>query len=261
MATTESYVELLLGPDELSPLFHDCFDESSVDALGYDLRLGNIVEHVITGESKELGLDQETIIYPGETVIVKTEEILHLPDNVYAIGSPKMSLLIRGLWAHGGKTDFGFNSSLTLGFQNVGSSPITIKRCMPIFHLSFFKVHNKETVEYAGRGPGIPPRNISPLDKDIIISNNDLSDVKRIDGIKSYRIMKQIQLVNNRLSISYYLPFAAVLVIFLAQILPTLGIISEQLSSQITLISTLVALIAGAIQIAKAISDWKQKRK
>jgi len=255
-----SYIELLLGAEELSSLFHAGFDESSVDSLGYDLRLGERIEHVTTGASKDLVQNEDVIIYPGETVIVKTEEILHLPDEVYALGSPKMSLLIKGLWAHGGKTDFGFNSCLTLGFQNVGSNPITIKRCMPIFHLSFYKVHNKETTEYAGSGPIFPARNTSILDGDNFVPKHKIDEIKQNDGIKSYRLMKQLYYIDKKITITYYLPYIALLAIFLGQILPSFGIISEFIADRIVLVSLLVGIVSGVLQIGKMLRDWYKKR-
>jgi deoxycytidine triphosphate deaminase len=146
-----SYVELLVE-EELKALFSDGYDASCLDPMGYDLRLGNEVRCVTKGSNQEMCEGAEILVYPGESIIVKTEEVLNLPDDVYAIGSPKMSLLVQGLWAHGGKTDPGYNLSLNLGFQNVGSRPCKLKRGQKIFHLTFFKIHGKPVRVTRGEG-------------------------------------------------------------------------------------------------------------
>src|SRR4030067_1668348 len=90
------HVELLIG-DELRNLFSEGFDNTCLDPMGYDLRLGKDVRCVTKGVNEEMCDGEEIEVYPGESIIVKTEEVLNLPDNVYAIGSPKMKLLVQGL--------------------------------------------------------------------------------------------------------------------------------------------------------------------
>jgi deoxycytidine triphosphate deaminase len=127
------HIELLLG-DELQSLFSSGFNKDCLDPLGYDLRLGEEVTIVTRPEHKSsLKGDEEITIYPGETFIAKTEEVLNLPLDVFAIGSPKMSLLARGLWTHGGKTDPGYKNPLVLGFFNAGNQPISVKRSEKFF--------------------------------------------------------------------------------------------------------------------------------
>lgn len=188
---TESGIELLTGPI-LEKMFCRNFDKKSLDQLGYDVRLGDVVRLLTSGEDRTLNTDEKVEVFPGETLIAKTEEILHLPDWAFALGTPKMGLIAQGLWAHGGKTDPGYNNPLTLSFMNVGNKPCTLTRGQQIFHLTFFKVKGKPLTGYAGKGIIFPSTKPSPSDKDTPLSEECLKEVKESDGIQSYRICKYL---------------------------------------------------------------------
>jgi deoxycytidine triphosphate deaminase len=257
----EPNLELLLGEDKLSQLFISGFVSSSVNPVGYDLRLANKVGHVTTGQTDELN-DQEVVIYPGETIIVCTEEVLNLPDNVFALGSPKMSLLIKGLWAHGGKTDFGYNHNLLLGFQNVGSEPIKIKKGQQIFHLTFFKVHNTATQRYAARGPDWPALKQSVLEsQNSIINEQDLQKIKETDGVKIFEVCKQIISLNNKLNYLYYIPFISLIIIVTSLSFKELNWLSAFNSSLLISVAAAVAILTGVYKFIKGIIDWRKQDK
>ena len=186
-----SGIELMIGP-RLRDMFCKNFEESSLDPLGYDVRLGDVVRLITSGEEKTLNQEEEVKVFPGETLIAKTEEILNLPEWAFALGSPKMSLLAKGLWTHGGKTDPGYNHPLTLGFMNVGSEPCSLKRGQCIFHLTFFKINGTAPNKYAGKGINLPSLRKSPLDRQIDLTKEVLEQVKESDGIESYRILKYL---------------------------------------------------------------------
>ncbi|MCA1812170.1 MAG: hypothetical protein LC623_09205 [Halobacteriales archaeon] len=118
--------------------------EDSVNEMGYDIRLGSRVTYVTRGgEVARLKAGDKITIYPGETILATSREVLNLDDDVCATGSPKMSLLLDGLWSHGGKTDFGFSSNLRLGFMNQGTHPITLEYEQPIFSIIFWQSRDK----------------------------------------------------------------------------------------------------------------------
>jgi len=247
-----SCIELLVG-DELTSLISQGFRDNCLDPMGYDLRLGVEVRLVTRGRTKELSADEEITIYPGETVIVRTEEVLNLPDNVFAIGSPKMKLLVQGLWAHGGKTDPGYNLSLNLGFQNVGSKPCVLRRGQKIFHLSFFKIHGKTAKGYTGRGPGFPDLERSPLENSVELNKNLLEKVKKVEGIKSFRLCRQILNLKSELGKSYKIPIFGLIAILVILSTQYLKIVADEVSFYLTTISALVSI--GAY-----IYPWIKKR-
>ena len=249
---SSSFIELLIG-DELRPLFSEGFQNNCLDPMGYDLRLGAEVRLVTRGQTKKMTANEEIEIYPSETVIVKTEEVLCLPDNVFAIGSPKMRLLVQGLWAHGGKTDPGYSLPLNLGFQNVGSKPCALKRGQKIFHLSFFKIHGKAPKGYAGRGPGFPDLERSPLEDSVDLNEKLLVEVKKVEGIKSFRVCKQILDLKGEIGKSYKIPIFGLIAILLILSLRYMEVIADELSFYLSTISAIIS-------IAAYVYSWIKKR-
>ena len=235
-------IELLIG-DELEPLFSQGFKGNCLDPMGYDLRLGGEVLLVTRGKTEKLSAREKIEIYPGETVIVKTEEVLNLPENVFAIGSPKMSLLVQGLWAHGGKTDPGYNLSLNLGFQNVGGKPCTLEKGQKIFHLTFFKIHGKNPKGYTGRGPGFPDLRKSPLENSAELNEKLLDEVKKVEGIKSFRICRHILALKEEIGNSYRIPVFGLIAILLILSLQYINVIEDEVSFYLTTISAIVSVI------------------
>lgn len=254
---TGSWVELLAGSDEIKSLFRLGYSPDCLDSLGYDFRLGEEVRFVTTCKDIKLSGNEEIEILPNETVIVRTEEILDLPDDVFAIGSPKMSLLIDGLWAHGGKTDPGYNSKLTLGFQNVGSKPCKVKRGQRIFHLTFFKVHNKKLTHYAGSGPGFSQSDRSPLDDAINWNDAMLEKVKQTDGIKSYRITKVIFNLRKEIQRTFYIPLLAYTAVFVTYWFQQFGLAPTYVSFWVTNISGALTVIS--IVYNSVIKKWRKE--
>lgn len=197
--TPQVGLEIILGKD-LQTMFCRNFDPNSIDPLGYDVRLGEVVKLITSGEEKILEKDEGFMVLPGETLLARTEEILQLPDYAFALGSPKMSLLASGLWSHGGKTDPGFNHSLTLGFMNVGNTPVPLKRGQKIFHLTFYKINGvtPETAKtYAGTGINLPSLKNSPLQECRELNSKKIEEIKQTDGIKSYRLCNYLLNAQN----------------------------------------------------------------
>lgn len=173
---------------------------SNCDPLGYDLGLDSI-QFIKSGKIETFKNGNEVEICPGETLIVKTSEKVKLPNDVFAIGSPKMGLLIRGLWAHGGKTEPGFEDHLTLGFHHVGSEVIKLKKNDRIFHLSFFKVVRETYHERNGRAPQFDQPKESPLDQINPLIENQMEKIKEFDGLGIYRVCKLLRLEQRKINL------------------------------------------------------------
>ena len=264
-SSSNSFIELLLQ-DDLRSLFNRGFAADCCDPMGYDLRLGSAVRLVTRGETRtltDIPPNDEIEIYPGETVIVKTEEILGLPDDVFAIGSPKMKLLLEGLWAHGGKTDPGYKSLLYLGFQNVGNKPCILKRKQKIFHLSFFKIHGKTTQGYTGSGLDSPNLKTSPLEDSPELNESLLEKIKTVEGIKSFRICNQILKLNNRVKRGFIIPIIGLFIILIIVSLRYFEIVAEPnaiIALLLTGIGTIVTQVIVTSLAGWISRKWKKKK-
>lgn len=236
-------IELVLK-NEITSLFKTGFcDNDCIDPMGYDIRLGDEVVPVTRGESKKTLKNGEAFtVFPGETLLVKSEEVLNLPNTVCAIGSPKMSLILKGLWAHGGKTDFGYNQRLTLGFRHLGASPIELKRGQKIFHLTFLRVNNGAAESYSGRGLEFPSVDISPLDGNPKLDDKLEKLVKEKEGIQLARI---VHLIRNEVS---YMKRSMVMSATLSVIIIVAGIIAVY-DPTLTKTVIYVTMILGLFQI------------
>ena len=221
-------IEMLLEEQEIRPLFSRGFYPDSVDSTGYDLRLGDKITFLNRGKEMECKAETPAEILPGDVIVVTCEETLRLPSNVFAIGSPKMSLIVKGLWAHGGKTDFGFNLPFRFGFQHVGKDPITLKPGDKIFHLTFFRVNNKTTRTYSGRGPVLPTTlTPSPLEEVTKLSKELESKVEKSHGIVTARLLRLMRITVDRYTKARFLAslfgvatFAILVIGVLGTILP-----------------------------------------
>ena len=174
--------------------------EKNFDSLGYDLSVGEV--HVVTqGKLEKFKKpDCGLIVYPGDTLVVRSEEQVTLPSTVFAMGAPKMKLLVAGLWGHGGKTDPGYSGNLTLCFHHVGSEPVTITKFQSIFHLSFFQISGHSCSDYPGVGPGWPENPIqSPLDSETLFEEKDLDRIKSYEGIDIFRVCRHFVQHRNQL--------------------------------------------------------------
>ena len=205
--------QLVLGKDEIKKVVRHKFDESCVDAMGYDMRLGNHVYRVTKGIRVELKDDETIYVQPGETLVAHTLERLNLKDDVCATGSPKMSLLMKGLWSHGGKTDFGYNRDLLLSFTNLGSEEVPLKQGSKIFHLTFWRVPGrpKEDTE-GGRTPAVPHVTDSVLESDPF-GADFISSVAKRDGLPAARIVAAVELRARRFRRALVFLFLAVSII------------------------------------------------
>lgn len=194
MPTTGIPVRMLVDPTEILSQFvtgNHGPDPKGTNSLGYDIRLGDRVFFVTRGTS--VTFDErvtEVDVNPGETILAQSLEVLKLDEDVCATGSPKMRLLIRGLWAHGGKTDFGYNSTLMLGFTNLGTKPIPLRHKQQIFHITLWKVPGQPNGSYQGPAPLPSDVMQSPLDTPRKMSLELDREVMRRDGYTYARLLR-----------------------------------------------------------------------
>ena len=182
MVLDQKRILSLFKPDTTSP---DCVNE-----MGYDIRLGSRLTLVTRGgEVERLKPGSKVKIYPGETVLATSREILNLPPNVCATGSPKMSLLLDGLWSHGGKTDFGFDGNLRLGFMNQGTHSITLEYEQTIFSITFWQTDRAAPRPRRGASHEQDRVRESPLDLPQFPMALLAPDVLERDGILAWRLV------------------------------------------------------------------------
>lgn len=201
-----SPISILNNDDAIRRQFRDP-DAVSVDGLGADVSIGRDVHLVSRGMKIDLDDGEKFTVFPGETVVLQTKEVLKLTDGVFATGSPKMSLLIKGLWSHGGKTDFGYSSNLMLSFRNMGDREIELAEGQSIFHLTFWHAGEDQVQIPPGSGASIYSRSIPSLDLNGAPSfgdfpENPLSEpVLKKDGILAYKVSTKFEQAQRKMNL------------------------------------------------------------
>jgi len=150
----------------------DPLREDSVRENGIDLRIGEEVARFEETQDKVFDPDnpdyslfrvekgEEFIIRPYEHVLLTTEELVKLPNDIMAFVNLRSSFARQGLLIPPTIVDAGFEGQITI--EVVGSSfPVKLKKGMRFLHLIFAKtltpVENPYQGKYQGqRGVTVP---------------------------------------------------------------------------------------------------------
>ncbi|HEY6431907.1 MAG TPA: hypothetical protein VIZ17_07970 [Acetobacteraceae bacterium] len=131
--------------------------KSPVQAASLDLTIGDIF---LPGVGKdELGdiTSPRTsyMLLEGQTAVVRTKEVLHMPHDLIAIGFPPASLSVRGLlMTSPGQVDPGYNGPLHLTVINMSKDPFRLPQGERIMRLIFMKLNAKPQATYDVRHRG-----------------------------------------------------------------------------------------------------------
>ena len=92
------------------------------------------------------------IIKPGETVVVTTQEVLDLPEDIAAIGFPPSNMAVNGLlMTNPGHIDPGYKGRMHLTMINMGRQEYGLRRGDPVVTLLFFRLDEKVASDYQSR--------------------------------------------------------------------------------------------------------------
>src|SRR5687768_7061533 len=105
--------------------------DSPVQPCSLDLRIGRI--YLPTARDSALGSCEKPLtahtLGVGETVVVETMEVLHLPAHIGAFGFPPTSVSNVGvLVTNLGHIDPGFHGSIKFTLVNMGRKPYSLRR-------------------------------------------------------------------------------------------------------------------------------------
>jgi len=132
--------------------------DSPVQPCSLDLRIGLIFLPGAADDS--LGSRQKPLqthsLGVGETVVVETLEVFHLPRHIGAFGFPPTSVSNVGvLVTNLGHIDPGFHGSVKFTLVNMGRKPYSLRRGDNISTTLLFSLSNPVSRDYSERNPSI----------------------------------------------------------------------------------------------------------
>ena len=96
--------------------------------VSYDFRVGNKYRNHREDTPRQIA-DGETIkLRPGSALIIETEEFVHLPQGMFGIIAPRVSLLQLGLSTTFSKVDPGYRGNLLITLFNLGQTTQILKK-------------------------------------------------------------------------------------------------------------------------------------
>ncbi len=119
-------------------------EELTNSNVTYDLRVGDLYrDHRDSRATSLSDRDPSLDLPPGASVIIQTEESLHLPRSMFGHIVPRVSLLQRGLSNTFSKVDPGYQGPLLITVFNLGKRTIVLRRGEPFCAICFMRVEGK----------------------------------------------------------------------------------------------------------------------
>jgi deoxycytidine triphosphate deaminase len=129
-------------------------DEKLLNPNGIELRLGDRIKFITTGEEKEIPAGHYVKVTPGECVIIVSLEKLdfskktvqkHFPGcMLMAFITPTTTMIREGIMQAATKVDAGFAGNLNWGFRNSSVKDFKIQNGESLFKLTFFLLEGNE---------------------------------------------------------------------------------------------------------------------
>lgn len=136
MCTSEEDKDKLISP----------FHYEQLQPSSYDLRLDNkFIYPFESDEVQEIPDGKRLIIKPNDFVLLTTQEIVNIPQNMVGVVDGKSSVGRVGGLVHvtAGYLDPNFTGKVTLEFKNLGNYPIALKKGSKIAQVRFHKLNKK----------------------------------------------------------------------------------------------------------------------
>jgi dCTP deaminase len=144
--------------------------------VSYNLRVGSEYRDHREQGKRELTDTAAISILPGGSVIVETEESVHLPRMMFGYIVPRVFWLQRGLSNTVSKIDPGYNGRLLLSLFNLGKQTVAIRKGDPICALVLHTVADGATLYTKGakRITGDAGRHAWRRIRDFLQANGDI---------------------------------------------------------------------------------------
>lgn len=114
------------------------FDRNMIGPFSYDLTIGDEAKLLRTGEEKNVKVEKNLRIDPGDTVLILTQEYVGLPEKISGIVEPRARLLFDGLIVFASKVDPTWHGKLTITIKNNSNTAQTLSHgetfCTLIFN-------------------------------------------------------------------------------------------------------------------------------
>ena len=116
------------------------YDEKRVNPASYDVTIGEII-----GETENL---DEKVLHPDEMIFIKTNEEIHMPDNLLGVIGEKNSLMRAGIWVSGPRYFPGHKTYMFLRVKNISQKDFKLKSGMAIAQIFFEQLTGNSEVPY-----------------------------------------------------------------------------------------------------------------
>lgn len=133
--------------------------------VGYDIRVGEEVSFITSGQKKTLRKGDYVEIPPWERFAVKSLEKVKMPKDMFALIATRIGLLWEGLTSLGTKIDPLFQDELMLIFSNDSDVPLRLDYEQRICNIMFFEYENPpEDLEIRKRPSFSPPPRLESIE-------------------------------------------------------------------------------------------------
>jgi len=169
----------------ISPFCSEC-----VTDVGYDLRIGEKIVLLTSGEEKTLSSGQSVTLPPQERFAVESLEKVSLSEDMLALNFTRISLAWKGLTSLGTKVDPLFRDKLYLIFSNDSHRELELKFGDRICNIMFFRYKNPpKGVQPRGRPSGLViPAFLEPIEEPI-----DYKEIRKKYGHGLYALMRYVR--------------------------------------------------------------------
>ena len=108
--------------------------------VSYDFRIGNKYRSHRENTPRQIPDGGTITLRPGSALIIETEEFVHLPQGMFGIIAPRVSLLQLGLSTTFSKVDPGYRGHLLITLFNLGQTTQILKKGQSFCAFSLFDV-------------------------------------------------------------------------------------------------------------------------
>lgn len=146
-----------------SSRYHDC----AIQPASYDLRLSSVFRRIkalrwLNRDKRYVDLDDEVeyaeiisdeiVIQPGEFLLGASEEVLHIPDELGVLLSPRSSFGRAGLsMSFSTWINPGYNGRIAIEMFNAGPNPVKLRSGIRVLQAVFMGLTDKAEISYFGK--------------------------------------------------------------------------------------------------------------
>jgi len=188
----ESSVEILtrediekLNKELIAPFCPECLTD-----VGYDLRVGEKIILLTSGEERILSEGKPIILPPQERFAVESLEKIMLSSDMFAFNFTRITLAWKGLTSLGTKVDPLFRDKLYLIFSNDSHRELELKWGDKICNIMFFRYKNPpKRMQPRSRPSGLViPAFLEPIEEPV-----DFKEIRTKYGYGIYAVMRYVR--------------------------------------------------------------------